>query len=271
MDTSLRHRVNAGREILRQQVSLFGQQFGEVGSQWKMDDTRVTFVDFAVSERVFSGLRRFFPDDHFCSEESNPQDEEVVFQSRYAWILDPIDGTNNYALGIPFCCISLALLRDGWPVYGFVYDFSRDVLLHGGPGVGMFRDGRALRCSPGRFHPRESVIGMHFPLSPELFGRLSGTLTTYRIRCLGSAALMLAYVAEGSICGCLLSRVKVWDFAAAYAFLRTRESSVRFLSGNPFPMDRFHVDMPQFPLLAGHPEFCKMMTGLLDDHFMENP
>ena len=108
MHPDLKHRVNAARVAVLDQVEFFTRYFGEVNSEWKPDDTRVTFADFAISERIIAELRSSFPEDDFCSEESNPQDECITLSGKYAWILDPIDGTNNYALGIPMCAISLA-------------------------------------------------------------------------------------------------------------------------------------------------------------------
>ena len=112
-DGQLRHRINAGREAVKAQTAFFGRQFGQVASEWKEDDTRVTFADFAISENVFAALRRDFVEDDYCSEEASPQDEVIDLGEGFAWIIDPIDGTNNYALGFSVCAISLALLHDG--------------------------------------------------------------------------------------------------------------------------------------------------------------
>ena len=99
----MRHRINAAREAVRDQIAFFGRQFGQVVSEWKEDDTRVTFADFAISEKLFAELRRDFPQDDYCSEEASPLDEVSELSARYAWVIDPIDGTNNYALGFPVC------------------------------------------------------------------------------------------------------------------------------------------------------------------------
>ena len=77
-------------------------------------------------------MRRDFAKDDFCSEESNPQDEVMPLNANFAWVVDPIDGTNNYALGVPLCAISLGLLYAGEPIYGFIYDHSTRSLLEGG-------------------------------------------------------------------------------------------------------------------------------------------
>ena len=77
LEDQMRHRINAGRVAVRDQVPFFGRQFGDVSSEWKEDDTRVTFADFAISEKIFAELRQNFPQDDYCSEEASPLDEPV--------------------------------------------------------------------------------------------------------------------------------------------------------------------------------------------------
>ena len=73
----------------------------------------------------FSELAKSFPFDDFCSEESTePLNRSHQF-GEFAWVLDPVDGTNNYAVGVPECGISLGLLRNGIPVYGFIYIYEK--------------------------------------------------------------------------------------------------------------------------------------------------
>jgi len=81
---ALRHRINAGRVAIRDQTAFFGRQFGQVASEWKADDTRVTFADFAISEKLAAELRRDFPHDDFCSEEASPLDETLVLEADFA-------------------------------------------------------------------------------------------------------------------------------------------------------------------------------------------
>lgn len=262
MDTAIRHRVNAARVAIRDQINFFREQFGQVSIEWKEDDTRVTFADFAISERVFAELRRSFAHDDFCSEESNPLDEVLVLESKYAWILDPIDGTNNYALNIPFCAISLALLKDGEPVYGFVYDYAYDRLIEGGVGAPMIAGRRRIEIADRHFAPRDSVVGLHFPVPRERFEGLSDILQTFRLRSLGSGTLNLAYTALGMLDGCLDFKVKVWDIAAAAAFIKATGRAIHYYNGSPFPLREFHVDSPLIPYYAGSEAFCEYVAKL---------
>jgi myo-inositol-1(or 4)-monophosphatase len=258
----LRHRINAGRVAVRDQTAFFERQFGQVASEWKEDDTRVTFADFAIAEKVFAELRRDFPRDDYCSEEASPLDEAQNLEADYCWLIDPIDGTNNYALGFPVCAISLALLYEGEPVYGFVYDFSVRRLLEGGPGFGLSSDRKALDRDAVAAEA-QTMLGLHFPVPEERLTQLAPLLTRYRVRCLGSATLSFAYVATGYLTGAVDFRVKVWDVAAAYALCRGAGLDFGFVGERPFPMRRFHPEVETCPCFAGAEEFCQELRGRL--------
>lgn len=259
LDAQMRHRINAGRVAVRNQVAFFGRQFGEVSSEWKEDDTRVTFADFAISEKIFAELRQDFPEDDYCSEEASPLDETLDLEARFAWVVDPIDGTNNYALGCSFCAISLALLLDGVPLYGFIYDHSTEDLLEGGAGYGLLRNQKKIDRD-ATVADAQTMLGLHFPMMPEQLEKLSPLLAKYRVRCIGSGALTAAYVATGYLTGVIDHRVKVWDIAAAYALCQAAGLEWRFTGDSPFPLRRFHPQMDFSPYYAGAEFFIAEMV-----------
>jgi len=263
-DLQLRHRINAGRVAVKAQTAFFGRQFGQVASEWKADDTRVTFADFAISENVFAALRRDFAEDDYCSEEANPLDEVLTLGAGFAWVIDPIDGTNNYALGFPVCAISLALLHDGMPVYGFIYDYSTDALLEGGAGFGLQRNQKTVNRDR-MAADAQTMLGLHFPIDLELLDKLKPLLAKYRVRCLGSGALSAAYVATGYLTGVVDFRVKVWDIAAAYALCAGAGVAFRFLEASPFPLRAFHPQMDFCPYLAGTDAVCEELQCQLGE------
>jgi len=263
MDTALRHRVNAARVAIRHQTEFFKKQLGQVASEWKADDTRVTFADFAISENLFAELRHSFPDDQFFSEESGPLDEVVPVESRYAWILDPIDGTNNYALGLSSCAISLALLKQGSPVYGLIYDGSTDELLEGGSGNGILVNGRKHVPTQKEAGDHCRIVALHFPLPENRSTQLSQLLETTRVRSLGSAALHLAYVALGRLDGAIDEGIRLWDIAAAVALLEAGEASIKYLSGDPFPVDTLERQGASIRYVAGQDSFIKAVENWL--------
>ena len=263
-DLQLRHRINAGRVAVKAQTAFFGRQFGQVASEWKEDDTRVTFADFAISENLFAALRRDFAADDYCSEEASPLDEVLTLGAGFAWLIDPIDGTNNYALGFPVCAISLALLHDGMPVYGFIYDYSTDALLEGGAGFGLQRNQKTVNRDR-MAADAQTMLGLHFPIDAELLDQLKPLLAKYRVRCLGSGALSAAYVATGYLTGVVDFRVKVWDIAAAYALCAGAGVAFKFLKPSPFPLRAFHPQMDFCPYLAGTDAVCEELQCQLGE------
>ena len=259
----MRHRVNAARVAVRNQIDFFKKLFGQVSSEWKADDTRVTFADFAITEKLFAELRRSFPADQFISEESVPMDEVVSLESRYAWILDPIDGTNNYALGMASCAISLALLKEGRPIYGLIYDGSTGQLIEGGPQNGLLLDGKKFVPLQRPFDDRAGIVGLHFPLPAGRVAQLETLLESCRVRSLGSAALHLAYVAMGRLDGALDERVRAWDIAAAAALVAASGREIRYLGKAPFPLVSLDMQGPFIRYMAGSGPFLDQLENWL--------
>jgi myo-inositol-1(or 4)-monophosphatase len=250
--SDLAARIEAGTRAVLARADLVHRDFGRAESRWKGDGTRVTATDIAVSEGIFDDLAARFPGDQLFSEELSDPGRPIPVTARFSWILDPIDGTNNFALGIPQCAISLGLVEDGVPAYGIVYDIGRRTLMRGGPGFGM-RDGdREARVAPGPLHP-ESLVGFQNPYDKELLPMAMGVLEHAKIRCLGSASLHLAYVAAGILDGLLDFNVKIWDLAAAIALCRGAGGDVAFLNGEQLPIRQFDLRMKRIVYVAGSP------------------
>ena len=259
----IRHRINAGRVAVQAQVDFFRDQLGRVSCEFKEDETPVTFADYAISEKVMAAIIGDFPEDIFCSEESNPADEAIELESSYAWIIDPIDGTKNFADGYPVCAISLALLLDGVPIYGFIYDLTRDVLMEGGPRHGVIEKRKKLKVEFPEVLNRQTTIGLHFPMKTEILEKLNPLMQTYRVRSLGSAALAAAYTSNGLLDGVIDYKVSVWDVAAAYALVLGAGGEFHFLEDSIFPLKRFHVNQGKTPFYAGSLTFCRYVESLL--------
>ena len=257
-------RIAAAQRAVLAQAELMHREFGRAESKWKSDGTRVTAVDIAISENIFRELRAQFPADQFLSEELAETGEPIPVNAPFAWVLDPIDGTNNFALGLAACAISLALCAQGEPVYGVIYDLSRRTLMHGGPGFGVFDGTRTVKVITTTPH-RESIIGLHSPNNKALVPLASGVLAQFKIRGLGSATLHLAYVASGLLDGCVDFNVKIWDLAAAIPLVRAAGGEVHFLNGEQLPLRQFDLKMKGIIYVAGSPAMCarlrKVMAG----------
>ncbi len=260
-DNKLKHRINAGRVAINKQVDFFHEQFGQGHSDWKDDKTCVSFTDFVISEKIFSELRKSFAKDDYCSEESNPLDEQLELNAQYAWILNPVDSAHNYALGIPFCSISLALLKNGIPVYGYVYDMSRQKLIEGGPQQGLYDGCRkvSIKSTPLDEH---SIIGMNFPLTYEKGEQLKPLLSSYHLCSMQSSVLNPAYTAIGILDGCLGFDDKIWNIAASYALCLAGGGAFHFLGKSIFPLKQLQPALPEIEYFSGSLSFCRMVKRL---------
>ncbi len=136
------------------------------------------------------------------------------------WAVDPLDGSWNFFRGVPLCCVSVALCRDDKAVLGAIYDFNRDELFSGGPGLGFRQDGVPVE-PPAR--PR-AVLSTGLPAkadhSPEGLARVIGRFEGWtKIRMIGSAALSLAWVACGRFDGYEEEGINWYDVAAGCALV----------------------------------------------------
>lgn len=255
-------RIDAGKAAVLSQTELFHREFGRAQSRWKSDGTRVTPVDIAISEAIVKHLHRQFPDDQVFSEELAETSDPIPVRSRFCWVLDPIDGTNNYATGIAHCAISLGLLENGQPVYGIVYDLSRRTLIHGGPSFGLWDGDRAASVKTTPPNP-QSLLGFHSPYDRAMAEDARIIVENFKIRGLGSSTLHLAYVAVGILDGTVDHNVKVWDIAAAVPLCWAGGGQVEFLSEEQFPMRQFDLKMKRIQYIAGSAAMCKRLREVL--------
>jgi myo-inositol-1(or 4)-monophosphatase len=257
-------RIEPARRAVLAQAELLHREFGRAESRWKHDGTRVTAVDVAISERIFRDLAAQFSADQFLSEELGDPSVPIPVRARFSWVLDPIDGTNNFALGFPHCAISLALCEDGEPLYGVVYDLSRRTLIHGGPGFGVHDGDRKTSVSTASV-TRETLIGFHSPLDMALLPAASGIISSFKIRGLGSATLHLAYVATGLLDGCVDFNVRIWDLAAAIPLVRAAGGEVHFLNGGQLPIRQFDLRMGPIVYVAGSAAICTRLMEAMGE------
>jgi myo-inositol-1(or 4)-monophosphatase len=255
-------RIEAAKAAVLAETELLHREFGRAESRWKSDGTRVTAVDIAISENISKALLGKFPDDQVFSEELPDGGRPIPVTSRFGWVMDPIDGTNNFALGIPYCAISLALIEHGEPIYGVVYDLGRRVLMHGGPGFGM-HDGDAERHVSSENPNPESLIGFHSPSDKKMVPAADAVLMHFKIRGLGSATLHLAYVAAGMFGGAVDFNVKIWDLAAAIPLLRAGGGRIIFINGEQLPMKVFDLKMQRIMYVAGAPAMALRLAALV--------
>jgi myo-inositol-1(or 4)-monophosphatase len=262
--TDLEQRIEVAKRAVLAQTELLHREFGRTRSMLKADGTRVTPVDLAISANLQQAMAAAFPADEFFSEEMAQPGGPVPLRARFAWIVDPVDGTNNYAVGVPYCAISLGLLEHGVPVYGVVYDLGRRVLMHGGPGRGLWDGDRPAQVRPEPPH-KLSLIGFHSPAEPGFGPQGERIIANFKIRGLGSATLHLAYVAAGILDGVVEHSAKVWDIAAACALCAGGGGEMHQLNGTLYPLRQFDLNMPRIRYVAGNAAVCAALRRTIGD------
>jgi len=206
----------------------------------------VTDVDVEV-ERMFRALvAERFPDHAVLAEELGGAEAMDRPPGHCTWVFDPIDGTTNYAHGLPIFCASLALEIDGEAVVAAIYDPNRRELFTAERGGGAFLNGHPLSVS-GASTLLDSLLVTGFPYNihervEEIVGLFAAFLGRARaVRRLGSAALDLCYVAAGRMDGFWERDLKPWDMAAGALIVREAGGRVSGLDGAPFSSRRHQV------------------------------
>jgi myo-inositol-1(or 4)-monophosphatase len=215
------------------QMAHFGRDF-QVNKKGTID--LVTEIDVAV-ERMFRDLvAERFPDHQILAEEMGGAE---AAPRGACWVFDPIDGTTNYAHGVPIFCASLALEIDGVPELAAVYDPNRRELFTAERGRGALLNGRPLRVSPAA-QLVDALLVTGFPYDVHarveeivgLFGAFVGQARA--VRRLGSAAIDLCWVAAGRLDAFWESDLKAWDIAGGALIVAEAGGRVTGLDGGVF-------------------------------------
>jgi myo-inositol-1(or 4)-monophosphatase len=196
----------------------------------------VTEVDFEV-ERMFRDLiAERFPEHQILAEEFGGS---KTVPEGPCWVFDPIDGTSNYAHGLPIFCASLALEIDGVPQLAAVYDPNRKELFTAERGGGAFLNGRPLRVSRAA-RMVEAMLVTGFPYDvhsrvDEIVGLFAAFVgQALAVRRLGSAAIDLCWVAAGRMDGFWESDLKPWDIAGGALIVEEAGGWVTRMDGSAF-------------------------------------
>jgi myo-inositol-1(or 4)-monophosphatase len=199
----------------------------------------VTEADHQAEALIIGALRSAFPGDSFLAEESGRSTSDDIRTGR-TWVIDPIDGTVNYANGIPLFCVSIALVEDGRPVVGVVRDPIRGesfAAVADGPAT---LDGRPIHAS-SKERLRDCVISLSLR-GDRVVQRWPRVRSAVRVpRALGTAALSLAYVANGRFDAFVQQTgLSNWDIAAAGLIAERAGAVVSDATGGPW----FDLDTP---------------------------
>jgi myo-inositol-1(or 4)-monophosphatase len=205
----------------------------------------VTEVDQRSEEIIQDIILRHFPDHAILGEEGVAAGDKTVTevweesrQHEYVWIVDPIDGTNNFVHGFPFFCVSIALAKNGEVITGVVYDPMRDELFTAEKGKGAYLNGQPIRVS-GEDSLAESMMATgfsHASMEDHLRSLMQMASRFRSIRNGGAAALHLAYIAAGRLTGYWELGLNPWDLAAGVLLVKEAGGEVTDTLGQPFDL-----------------------------------
>ncbi len=217
------------------------ERFDHSQRAFKSDGSIVTEADLAMQARMQTELARHWPRFGFLGEEmdAGEQARALAEAGDGVWVLDPLDGTSNFAAGLPFYSVSLALVRDGRVELGIVHDPERDESFTAVRGEGAWLNGQPLRP---RTVPRlaHALACVDFKrLDEGLAARLAHAPPYASQRSFGSVALDWCWVAAGRFHVYLHGKQKLWDYAAGSLVLAEAGGFNATLDGEPV----FHADV----------------------------
>jgi len=253
-------------DLARAAGKIILEQFGRVQRLTKTHaaatDEAVTETDRAAQRIIVDGLRKRFPTDGIVGEESDSGlsiTSDVPDPLGRVWVIDPIDGTNNFISGLENFAVCIGLMEQGSPVLGVVFDVTRNQMYSSIKNEGAWLDGRQIATHPGPLDA-SSIIMMTSNLLDKA-GRLPAyaprwlAQTNWKLRVLGTAALETVAVARGVAHGAITVNGKLWDCVAPAAIVLEAGGSITDFGGkNIFPFDLRNYDGAKVPYLAAAPE-----------------
>lgn len=197
----------------------------------------VTEYDIASEKAIISHIKKSFPEHRFLAEESGSTGNEDT--NEIMWVIDPLDGTVNFAHAIPIFSVSIAAIQNGEILCGVIYQPLLDELFYAAKGMGAFLNGKIIAVSEADdMHTSLLVTGFPYNVDKNPYDCV-GTfvkivLNGIPIRRLGSAALDLAYVACGRFDGFWEADLHPWDVAAGVIIVQEAGGKVTQYSGEKF-------------------------------------
>ncbi len=221
----------------------------------KADGSLVTAFDRRMQDALVAALGKEWPDYALLGEEmeAGAQQQALARRGRGVWCIDPLDGTTNYAGGIPYYAVSVALLREGRVELGVVYDPARGECFTAARGQGAWCNAEPLRSASGGVDLSQAVALVDFKrLAPALARRLATNPPYQSQRSFGAVALDWCWLAAGRCDIYLHGRQKLWDYAAGCLILEEAGGRALTLEGEA-------VYQPQ---LAGRSAAAALDPGL---------
>ncbi len=241
-------------------------QINSIECHMKNGDEVVTQADPICQKLIIDYIRNQYPEHGILAEEGdNGRLLKInsAGKNGFWWIIDPIDGTNNYSHKVLSFSVSIGLFKAGLPVLGVIYIPPSDTLFTGIVGDSAKCNGKEINCGNETVNNRESIaIDSYWDKGiPDKLMRL---ISLSRLRNFGSSAMHLAYVASGGFVGAVVNRNKLWDFAAGAAIVQAAGGKLTTHSGQELlPIDVDSYESENFSYLAANPGAYQQLADSL--------
>jgi len=223
----------------------------------KSENELVTQADLQCQKIIIQRIRETYPDHGFIAEEGEkgrlfkrpPTTTPSIW-----WAIDPIDGTNNFAHGIPIFAVSIAAMFEGEPVVGVIFHPASDAMFTAVKGGEANLDGRRITAGDNEIGPLTSV-GLDSHFDDVLPAWVCNLIHQSRFRNFGTTALHLAYVARGGLVAAIMCTPKLWDIAAGVIIAEAAGAAVTDWNGaRIFPIDLDAYDGGSYRVVAANPK-----------------
>ena len=219
----------------------------------KNGEELVTQADPECQKIIMDHIRQTYPDHGFIAEEGCegkllticPRTDPAIW-----WVIDPIDGTNNYANKLLCFCVSIAAMYEGKPILGVIFDPTTDSMYSAAENTDAMLNHSSITVNSDPINKFASfAIDSH--VSESIDTGVCEMMQQTRFRCLGSTAMHLAYVAGGAMIGMVSTGAKLWDIAAGVILIERAGGVVTTVNGdNLFPIKPENYDGDRFSILA---------------------
>ena len=220
------------------------KDFGNISATNKKDGSLITSCDLWSDKTIVDGLSSIAPNEGVLSEEGG----KLIPNTKEYWVVDPLDGTTNFAAGIPYWSISVARFVDGKPESSFLIipTLKKKFLSIKGKGVWLNNQ----KINPNQNNHQSECISL-CSRSIRILQKKPNSVFPGKIRLLGVSSLNLTSVAMGQTFGAIESTPKIWDIAAAWLLLEELNCSIEWLETNPSNLVAGeNMSDVNFPLIA---------------------
>lgn len=245
------------RGLARSGGAIAAGRYGRANPMLRFDSDLVTEVDLAIEDYIHKEVRERFPSHRFIGEQEVSREEG----GGVTWAVDPIDGTASFSSAMPIWGISIAVFHETDPIIGVFYIPMTEELYSAALNMPALLNDREIRVSPEPVD-NESLLFTYSRFHNDFRTNFPG-----KVRCLGSSAAHICYVARGAASAAILGNIHIWDIAAGIIILQSAGGVILDAEGKKFDpvnyLDRERIDRPLIAAPKGsHRDIVKHLIKL---------